>query len=193
VVNDEETTMPLGRSFTAFAAGAALSFAASRLMPPLAGRAVGLARVAAGGDPFDALARDHKLVLGMMDSVLRSDPGSRMRRTATLMQIKRSLTAHALAEEDVVYPMLREEVGAVEAADRLYREHAEIKVHLFRLEHLRTDEARWQEEMQGLRDLVSRHAADEEDKEFPRLRERLSRDDIAQLSGDVSREKQFVL
>jgi hemerythrin superfamily protein len=183
----------MGRSFTAFAAGAALSFAASRLMPPLAGRAIGMARVAAGRDPFDALARDHKLVLGMMDGMLQSSRQSHMRRTAGLLQIKRSLTAHALAEEDVVYPMLREEVGAVEASDRLYREHAEIKIHLFKLEHLRPDDARWHEEMQGLRDLIARHAADEENTEFPRLRERLSRENIMQLSSDVSREKQFVL
>lgn len=185
--------MPMGKSLTAFAAGAALSFAASRLMPPFAGRAVGLARVAAGGDPFDALARDHRMVLGMMDTVLRSDGQAQMRRTASLLQIKRSLTAHALAEEDIVYPMLRDEVGAIEASDRLYREHADMKIHLFRLEHLRPDDPRWQEEMTALRDLVARHAADEENNEFPRLRERLSREDIVQLSGDVSREKQFVL
>lgn len=185
--------MPMGRSFTAFAAGAALSFAASRLMPPLAGRAIGMARVAAGGDPFDALARDHRMVLGMMDTLLQTGRQSQMRRTAGLLQIKRSLTAHALAEEDIVYPMLREEVGAVEASERLYREHAEIKVHLFRLEHLRPDDARWHAEMQSLRDLVARHAADEENTEFPRLRERLSRENLMQLSSDVSREKQFVL
>jgi hemerythrin superfamily protein len=185
--------MPLARRLTSFAAGAALSFVASRLMPPVAGRAIGRARVAAGGDPFDALARDHRLVLGMMDTLLRPDGQAPVRRTAGLMQIKRSLTAHALAEEDVVYPMLREEVSAAEATDRLYREHAEMKIHLFKLEHLRQDDSRWREEMQALRDLVARHAADEENTEFPRLRERLSRDTIAELSGDVEREKQFVL
>ena len=186
--------MPLfGRSLSAFAAGAALSFAASRLMAPLAGRALGVARVAAGGDPFEALARDHRIVLGMMDTVLQSDAQARMRRTAGLLQIKRALTAHALAEEDVIYPMLREEVGALEASDRLYREHAEIKIHLFNLEHLRPEEPRWQQEMQSLHDLVARHAADEENNEFPRLRERLSHEKIVQVSSDVSREKQFVL
>jgi hemerythrin superfamily protein len=186
--------MPLfGRSLSAFAAGAALSFAASRLMPPMAGRVAGMARVAAGGDPFEALARDHRTVLGMMDTLLQSDGQARMRRTAGLMQIKRALTAHALAEEDVVYPMLREEVGAVEASDRLYREHAELKVHLFKLEHLPKDDSRWEQEMRALRDLVARHAADEENTEFPRLRQRLSHENIMELSGDVSREKQFVL
>jgi hemerythrin superfamily protein len=186
--------MPLfGRSLSAFAAGAALSLAASRLMPPLAGRAIGMARGAAGGDPFEALARDHRTVLGMMDTLLQSNGQARLRRTAGLMQIKRALTAHALAEEDVVYPMLREEVGALEASDRLFREHAEIKIHLYKLEHLRVDDSGWDQEMRALRDLVARHAADEENTEFPRLREKLSREDIVQLSGDVSREKQFVL
>jgi hemerythrin superfamily protein len=178
---------------TAFAVGAAASLFASRLMPPLAGRAMGRARVAAGGDPFDALARDHQRVLGMIDTMLQSDGSAKFRRTAGLLQVKRSLTAHALAEEDVVYPLLREEVGAGEAADRLYREHAEMKVHLFKLEHLPLDDARWQEELRALRELIARHAGDEENNEFPRLRQALSRDQVVQLSGDVEREKQFVL
>jgi hemerythrin superfamily protein len=182
--------MPLfARSLSAFAAGAALSLIASRLMPPIAGRAIGVARVAAGGDPFEALARDHRVVLSMMDSLLQSNDLARLRRRAGLLHIKRALTAHALAEEHVVYPMLREEIGGCRAP---LSRHAEIKVHLFKLEHKRPDETPWLEEMRSLRELIARHAADEENNEFPRLRERLSRHDIGQLSGDVSREKQFV-
>lgn len=183
----------LSRSLTAFAAGAALSAFAGRIMPPLAGRAIGRARVASGGDPFDALARDHRRVLGMIDMLLQSDDSSRLRRTTGLMQVKRSLTAHALAEEDAVYPLLREEVGAVEAADRLYHEHAELKIHLFRLEHMPKDDMAWREELQDLRELIARHAADEENEQFPRLRKALSREATARLSGDIEREKQMVL
>ncbi len=186
-------TRSISRSLTAFAAGAALSAFASRVVPPLAGRAIGRARVASGGDPFDALARDHQRVLGMMDMMLQSDDSATVRRTAGLLQVKRSLTAHALAEEDIVYPLLREEVGAVEAADRLYREHAELKIHLFRLEHMPKNDKAWREELRDLRELIARHAGDEENEQFPRLREKLSQERIAQLSGDVEREKQMVL
>jgi len=182
-----------GRGLAAFAAGAALSFVASRLMPPLAGRAIGAVRAAAGGDPFDALARDHQRVLGMIDTLLQADDGATMRRTATLLQIKRALTAHAFAEEDVVYPLLHDQADAAQAADRLYREHADLKLHLFRLEQLPKDDPRWRDELGALRDLIARHARDEEEIEFPRLRAALSPDATARLSSEVAREKQLVL
>jgi hemerythrin superfamily protein len=186
-------TRSFSRSLTAFAIGAAASAFASRVMPPMAGRAIGRARVAAGGDPFDALAADHRRVLATIDTLLQSDDSATMRRTTGLLQVKRSLTAHALAEEDIVYPLLREEVGAIEAADRLYREHAELKIHLFRLEHMPKNDLRWREELQDLRELIASHAGDEENEQFPKLRARLSREQTARLSSDVEREKQFVL
>lgn len=183
----------LGGGLRAFAIGAGLSYLASRLLPPLAGRAIGSARVAMGGDPFDALTRDHQRVLGIIDALLSTSEASKISRKTGLMQVKRALTAHALAEEDVVYPMLRERVGAAEAADRLYREHAELKFRLFRLEHLAADDRRWREELQSLRDLIANHARDEEQEQFPKLRAALSDSDTSQLAGDVGREKQLVL
>jgi hemerythrin superfamily protein len=183
----------LGGGLTAFALGAGLSFLASRLLPPLAGRAIGTARVAMGADPFDSLARDHQRILGIIDALLSKSDKSRMSRKAGLLQIKRELTAHALAEEDVVYPLLRERAGEEEATTRLYQEHADMKMRLFKLEHMDADDPHWREELQGLRDLIAKHAQDEEQEEFPKLRSAMSRDDTSQLAGEVGREKQLVL
>ena len=44
-----------------------------------------------------------------------------MRRNAMLLQLKRMLTAHALAEEDIVYPMLHDDAQRREQAKKLYR------------------------------------------------------------------------
>lgn len=183
-----------GRRFGTFATGAAIGLIASRVMAPLAGRAVGAARVAAGGDPFDALARDHQRVLSMMDSLLETDDTATMRRTAGLLQIKRALTAHALAEEDVVYPLLHDRANAKVAVEQLYREHAEIKMHLARMEHMQAGDPAWTQELQALRDLVARHARDEEEREFPRLREALAQSgEVGRVSQEIEREKQLVL
>src|SRR5919197_1758551 len=99
-----------GRDVAMLAAGAALTLVAARVMPPLAGRALGAARVTMGGDPFDALARDHRRILGLFDTLERTDESATLRRTVLLFQVKRALMAHALAEEDVVYPLLLDEV-----------------------------------------------------------------------------------
>ena len=52
---------------------------------------------------------------------------------ALFVALSRSRGRHALAEEDVVHPVLHTEAGA--GAQQLYAEHAEMKVHLYELEN----------------------------------------------------------
>jgi hemerythrin superfamily protein len=181
-----------GRNLAAFGVGALLMLVMSRVMPPVAGRAIGSMRAMAGGDPFDALTQDHRKVLALFDVVEGTDNSATARRAALLLQIKRMLTAHALAEEDIVYPMLRNDAQRQEAASHLYREHAEMKVRLFELEHMAKDDPRWITELRSLRDIIAHHAREEEETEFPRLRAALG-DRTGQLLSDVQREKAMVL
>src|SRR5207237_4223149 len=119
-----------------FGAGALLSLAASRVAPPFAGRAIGSIRAMTGTDPFDALAQDHRKVLALFEAIEATDNSATGRRTAMLFQLKRMLTAHALAEEDIIYPMLRDEAHRHEQAVKLYRDHAEGRVKLVEPEHM---------------------------------------------------------
>ena len=74
-------------------------------------------------------------VLALLDRLAETDNTATIRRAAMLFQVKRMLTAHALAEEDIIYPMLHDDAHCAEEAKKLYREHADIKVRLFELEH----------------------------------------------------------
>src|SRR5947208_17049885 len=98
---------PNTRDMMVFGAGARLSLAASRVAPPFAGRAIGSLRTMAGTDPFDALAQDHQKALAMFEAIEATDNSATGRRAAMLFQLKRMLTAHALAEEDLIHPMTR--------------------------------------------------------------------------------------
>jgi uncharacterized protein (DUF1330 family)/hemerythrin superfamily protein len=186
-----------GRSWTrglaAFAAGAATMLLAGRAAPPVAGRVAGTIRGALGGDPFDALARDHRAVLGLLRTIEKTDPKSRTTRAAMLFQVKRMLAAHALAEEDVVYPLLINDAQRQEESSRLYREHADMKVRLFELEHLAKDDPQWTGKLIELRQIVEAHARTEEETEFPALRQALKADQSARLFGDIQREKSLIL
>jgi hemerythrin superfamily protein len=182
-----------GRDVALFAAGAALMFVAARLMPPLAGRALGAARAATGGDPFDVLAGDHRSFLSLLDAMERSEDGATVKRNTLLLRLKRGLAAHALAEEDVIYPLLHDRAEAQESTERLYREHADIKMRLYALEQMDKHDSRWRREVGGLRDLIASHANDEEKVEFPRLRAALSQSATTRLSADMQREKAFIL
>src|SRR5204863_5592803 len=112
------------RTAISFGAGALMMLTASRIAPPFAGRAIGSLRSMTGTDPFDALAQDHRKVLALLDRLAETDNAATMRRAAMLFQVKRMLTAHALAEEDIIYPMLHDDARRVEEAKKLYREHA---------------------------------------------------------------------
>jgi hypothetical protein len=102
-----------GRDLIAFGAGLLMTgLGMGRIAPPVAGQAIRSLSAMAGRDPFDTLAQDHRNVLAMFNVIERTDSSARARRAALLFQIKRMLTAHALAEEDIVYPMLRDDAAS---------------------------------------------------------------------------------
>lgn len=181
------------RTAISFGAGALVMLTASRIAPPFAGRAIGSLRSMTGTDPFDALAQDHQKLLALLDRIAETDSSAVMRRATMLFQVKRMLTAHALAEEDIIYPMLHEDAHRPEQAKKLYREHADLKVRLFGLEHKAKDDPSWVEHLRALRRIVAEHAQEEEQIEFPKLRAALDERRSANLLGEVHREKSMLL
>jgi iron-sulfur cluster repair protein YtfE (RIC family) len=173
--------------------GALAALLASRLAPPLAGRAGGSLLARAGRDIFASLARDHRLVLGLIAAMEATPDSARARRTAMLLQLKRMLAAHAMAEEDVLYPMLSQDAGREAAVEKLYHEHADMKVGLFALEHIPKNAPEWRRRLRALRTLIASHARQEEEQEFPRLRAALAPRDAARLAGEIQREKSMLL
>jgi hemerythrin superfamily protein len=177
----------------AFAGGVLVALIASRLMPPVVAQAAGTMRAQAGRDPFDALAHDHRIILSLLDDMEHSPDHATVRRTQLLLRLKRRLAAHALAEEDVVYPLLHDRAHEEEDTRRLYAEHADMKMHLFALEQMPKDDPGWRARAGALRALIAEHARQEEEVDFPKLRDRLDDRATVRLSGSVQREKALVL
>jgi len=182
-----------GRNMMIFGAGAVLMLAASRLAPPFAGRAIGTMRAMSGTDPFEALAQDHQKVLALFGRIEQTDNSAVIRRNAMLLQLKRMLTAHALAEEDIVYPMLHDDAQRRDQAKKLYSDHAAVKVKLFELEHKAKDDPTWIDDLRALHRMIAEHAHEEEQSEFPKLRAALDESQCTNLLGEVSREKSMLL
>lgn len=181
----EHSANPYGMALAGVFAG----FIAARVLPPLLAQAGGRM---APSDPFDRLEQDHRAILDLIDRMEHST-GSTSRGTL-LLRLKRRLTTHALAEEDVVYPLLREEVGEAEAVKQLYADHGDIKIHLFVLENMVPDESgEWSAEVRSLRELIARHAQQEERVEFPRLRRLLKDHELTVMAGKMQREKALVV
>ena len=180
------------RTMAAAATGLAVGVLGSRLLPPLVADVAGSVRAGFGGDPFERLIRDHRLIESRLDNLLRASAESRARRAALFMALKRTLGKHALAEEDVVYPILQE-AGAATSARQLYAEHGEMKVHLYELERALKSDAGWTEHVATLRALIGRHIREEEDVQFPKLQALMDKGRIRTLAGQIRREEALIL
>jgi len=181
------------RGMLAFAGGAAAALVASRLLPPVMAQAAGTARAAAGQDPFDALAHDHRVILSLLDQMEHSPDSAVFDRTQRLLRLKHRLAAHAMAEEDVVYPLLHDRAHEVDDTKQLYSEHAEMKMHLYTLEQMPKNDPRWRGVVRDLRQLIEKHVHQEEQVDFPKLRRIMDKEETIRISGEVQREKALLL
>ena len=93
-----------------------------------------------------------------------------------------------MAEEDIVYPLLRDDADRAEASEKLYREHASMK-SIYSAIALRPGPAGLDHQSAGAPRGDRAHAREEEDVEFPRLRNVLNQKQTASLSRKIHQEE----
>ncbi|HVW07750.1 MAG TPA: magnesium-translocating P-type ATPase [Bryobacteraceae bacterium] len=178
----------VGRSIGMLFGGVAAGIVGTRLLPPVIAAIAGWGKVRAGADPFDRLIGDHRRILSILDRMLEVRHPSLARRARLYMMLKRRLAKHALAEEDVVYPLVHND-SATEERSHLYQEHAEMKILLHEAGETVKSGQDWTETLGKLRSLIREHVEEEEKTVFPELRRELSRNRWPALSGQISREE----
>jgi hemerythrin superfamily protein len=166
----------------AAAAGVAVGLAANY------GRKVMIQGIGAtAGDWADVLAAEHAAVLALFDKLEATDDSQTWIRGYTFTRIKNALGKHALEEENVVYPALRE-ANEAHDADALNAEHGYVKTYLYELDNMPKSSPEWLERVRAFRALLEEHMRMEEDEVFPRLRAQLDEALNAKLSAAVAGE-----
>jgi iron-sulfur cluster repair protein YtfE (RIC family) len=173
--------------------GVAAGVAGSRLLPPLISQAIGSLKVRRGADPFERLIEDHRQITALLHQMEQVPDGEMTRRSKLFLQLKRTLAKHAMAEEDIVYPLLQGTAGAADQVRRLYNEHVDIKMHLYELEQLLKARSNWVERVHALRAIIENHARDEEENEFPKLKQSMGQTRHGELASLIRREEALVL
>ena len=173
--------------------GAAGGMLLGRFLPVLLANANGLAQGAAGRDPFAGLIKEHRTLLSLLDKMEQVPATDWVKRKVLFFTFKRTIGKHAMAEEDIIYPLLKTEAERHEATQKLYREHASMKIHLFELEAAIHDEQAWREGVRALRSEIEPHAREEEESEFPRLRDLLDQTKSAQLGRKIHQEEALIV
>ncbi len=164
----------------------------------MAGAAVGLAAnigrklfvqftSGASGDWFEALKTEHQMTLAIFDKIEATDDNQTMARTSLLAKLKYALSKHAIEEEMVIYPALRQAAESDEADD-LTSDHGYVKTYLYELENMANDDPQWIARVRDFRAMIEEHMREEEEEIFPRLRNKLSEDQNAKLTSAMNKE-----
>lgn len=183
----------VGRDIGMLAGGIAAGILGSRLLPPVVATIAGSTRTRAGSDPFDQLISDHRQITSLLDQMVEVATDCTARRARLFMMLKRKLAKHAMAEEDVVYPIVHNDSASGDERKHLYDEHADMKILLYQIENQLKEREDWKGSVQPLRDLIRRHIDEEEKTIFPELRREVSKNMLPKLSAQISREEALVL
>jgi hemerythrin superfamily protein len=118
---------------------------------------------------------------------LATSARQKARRAALFVKINYALTKHALQEETVIYPALREtQIDGM--AKHLYSDHADIKIYLHELADMAKNDPQFIERVRALQTCVVHHVREEEDEIFPRFHDKMSPQQNAKLTLAVHRE-----
>lgn len=135
--------------------------------------------LARNGDWLSRAIQHHRKIEALFNAALHEVSGQQ--RLASLHQLEHLLSAHAMAEEVVLYPAMV--LGGQRAdATVAYEEEAETKIDLARLDRLDPYSDEWRDKLEDIRGFVIHHLYEEEADWFPRLHDSLSEEEAAALS-----------
>ena len=164
----------------------------------VAGAAVGLAANAGrklfmqfgsvtAGDWFEALKIEHEMVLAIFDKIEATDDSQTMTRSHLLTKLKYALSKHAIEEEMIIYPALRQ-AGHGEQSEHLNSDHAMVKSFIYELETMANDSPQWLARVRDFRSTVEEHIREEEEKIFPPFHAQMSDEQNSKLTTMMNKE-----
>ena len=164
----------------------------------VAGAAVGLAAnmgrklfvqmaSTAGGSWDEALTAEHRLTIATFDKIEATSDDQATLRGQLLAKLKYQLTKHALEEENVIYPALRQ-ANSAHDADALESEHGYVKTYLYELETMPNDSPEWLARVRDFRAMIEEHMRMEEDEVFPALKRLMTDEQSSRITAMMNKE-----
>jgi len=139
------------------------------------------------GNWDDALKTEHKMTLTLFDQLEATSDKATGTRAGLVMKIKYALSKHALQEENVIYPVMREQNEAHDA-DELTGEHGYVKTFLYELENMNKASPEFMTKVREFRALLEQHIRNEEDNLFPRLRANMTDEQNRKVTLAMNKE-----
>ena len=168
-------------------AGAVAGGAALGILAMFGRKAAVQAPTALAGNWDEALVLEHQATLKVFDAIEATDEHNTVKRSMLLSHLKHALLKHAVEEENVIYPALRE-IGQRDAADALTKEHGYVKQYLYELENTPNASPAWIAKVREFRADIEKHMQEEEMQLFPMLRSQLSEEKNKALTLTMNKE-----
>jgi hemerythrin superfamily protein len=139
-------------------------------------------------DVVDALTTDHREAEELLGRARAATDPQERRDLAD--QLIAELVRHSVAEEMWVYPAMREALpDGDEAVEHDTKEHKELEVVMKQLEGADPAGEDFDLHLQRIEVLLRDHVTDEEQEQFPKLRQALPPERLVQLKGQVEAAK----
>jgi len=137
------------------------------------------------------LKKDHRIVGGLITTLQMSPRVNATLRKTFFDQIRNGLLIHAQAEEEVLYPVMRNYMftGGESQVDVSYREHQEIKDLLNDLAWQETLSDDFDMKLTELKTKVDHHVQEEENEMFRIISERMSTEEQEELGRRIHNRK----
>jgi len=136
----------------------------------------------------EVLIQDHREVDQLFEQARAAASGEMRRELAS--QIIAELVRHSVAEEQFLYPAVREHLpDGDERADHEISEHQEAEELMKEIEQLDADDPELATKLQKLEQEVKHHVAEEETEVFPALQEKLGAHQLVELGDQVKAAK----
>lgn len=144
-------------------------------------------------DIFQILTRDHRLVEQLFKKLESTSSRSSRVRTKLFDELRTELTKHAEAEEQLIYPELKDNRQSKEFGFEAVEEQAVMKDLLKKLSGLSTDDDRWGAVLFVLKEATLRHVEEEEREMFPKMKKIFSKEELRDLGPRFLEAKESLL
>ncbi|HUR51891.1 MAG TPA: hemerythrin domain-containing protein [Mycobacteriales bacterium] len=133
---------------------------------------------------IDLLTADHREVTELVQELLGTEDLERRRELADT--IIGELVRHSVAEETVVYPVIRKELpDGDQAVEHDTEEHKELERLMKEMEGCKVGEPYFLDLVGKLQTVLADHVADEEQEQFPQLRTHLDEERLTSMGAAV--------
>ena len=135
-------------------------------------------------DVLDLLMQEHREVEALLDQISQPEQNPDSRDTAD--RVIAMLVKHSVAEEMYVYPVMEQYLpNGKQDVEHDKQEHQELEELLKQLEGLAPEEDGFAQCVSKIQEVLNDHVHDEEDEQFPKLRQAVPAETLIELRGKV--------